>query len=320
MVFKKQIVPVLVAILLLAVLAAGCAKGGGPGETPTLAPTVTPDPTPAPTLSGEPRPVLETYGIDPAEIGEMTYSFFAFGTRTLCRGEGGFDQVLELLKSLKGAPVKPQRAVDRTLKLDCCGHPLFIGSDGERVYISLGWEDFQLLDTEGRPDEELEALFASYAPAPDEAPVVYDAAAYRTDGGLSLTAEKSAYDYAAMQEAIPRSRRRFYELDGGAPEEEAIVHLTAENQGDEPIDYSLPGLLALRDGEWVWVPTISPLATTFERKCLQPGEKLETGLSMELYADPLEPGKYCACMVYSVGDAPKHWNTHIAYAPFEIVG
>ena len=123
-----------------------------------------------------------------------------------------------------------------------------------------------------------------------------------------------------MQEAIPISRRRYYELGGGEPEEGAVVRLTAENRGDEPIDYHLPALLALRDGEWVWVPTLSPIATTYERKCLQPGESLETGLTMDYYADPLPPGKYCACMIYSVGDQPKRFDTHIAYAPFEIAG
>lgn len=330
MMHKKPMAPALAAVALLAVLAAGCMKGGGAGESPTPAPTseaaeaptpvVTLSPTPAPTLSGEPRPVLETYGIDPEKIGEMTYSFHAFGTRTLRRGEGGFDQVLALLASLKGAPVKAQRTVDRTLELDSCLHPLFIGSDGERTYISLGWEDFLLLDTDGRPDEELEALFAAYAPEPYQAPILFDGSAYRSDGGLSLTAAQPTYDYAAMQAAIPISRRRYYALDGGAPEEEAVVRLTAENQGDEPIDYHLPALLALRDGEWVWVPTLSPIATTYERKCLQPGESLETGLTMDYYADPLPPGKYCACMVYSVGEKPKQFSTHIAYAPFEIVG
>ena len=327
---KKPIAPALAAGLLLAVLAAGCMKGGGAGESPppappseaaeVPAPAVTLSPTPAPTLSGEARPVLETYGIDPEKIGEMTYSFHAFGTRTLRRGEGGFDQVLALLASLKGAPVKAQRTVDRTLELDSCLYPLFIGSDGERTYISLGWEDFLLLDTDGRPDEELEALFAAYAPEPRQAPILFDGSAYRSDGGLSLTAAQPTYDYAAMQAAIPISRRRYYALDGGAPEEEAVVRLTAENQGDEPIDYHLPALLALRDGEWVWVPTLSPIATTYERKCLQPGESLETGLTMDYYADPLPPGKYCACMVYSVGEKPKQFSTHIAYAPFEIVG
>ena len=143
MMHKKPIAPALAAVALLAALSVGCAKGGNPGENPPPAPpseaaeaptpAVTLSPTPAPTLSGEPRPVLETYGIDPAEIGEMTYSFHAFGTRTLRRGEGGFEQVVALLASLKGTPVKAQRTVDRTLKLDSCSHPLFIGSDGERI-------------------------------------------------------------------------------------------------------------------------------------------------------------------------------------------
>ena len=259
MMCKNRIAQALAAALLLALLAAGCIRGGGPGESPTPvptsaatvspAPTVTLSPTPAPTLSGEPQPVLETYGIDPAEIGEMTYSFHAFGPRSLRRGEGGFDQVLTLLSSLKGAPVKAQRTVDRTLKLDSCSHPLFIGSDGERTYISLGWEDFLLLDTDGRPDEELEALFAAYAPEPYQAPFLFDGSDYRTDGGLSLTAAQPTYDYAAMQAAIPISRRRYYEVDGGVPEEGAVVHLRAENQGEANTAYIWPGLLALRDGE-----------------------------------------------------------------------
>ncbi len=326
---KRRIAPALTAALLLAVLAAGCVRGGA-GESPTPAlpsaaavaptPAVTPDPTPVPTLSGEARPVLETYGIDPAEIGEMTYDFFPFGERTLRRGEGGFNQVLAMLASLKGAPVKAQRTVDRTLKLDSCSHPLFIGSDGERTFISLGWEDFLLLDTDGRPDEELEALFASYAPEPYQAPFLFDGSAYRTDSGLSLTAAQPAYDYAAMQAAIPASRRRFYEVDGGAAEEGAVVHLTAENQGDGNIVYLLPGLLALRDGEWFRVPTFSPTASTLERRGLQPGQSLETGLAMDLYDDPLTPGKYCAYMLYAVDDGKKDVYNRIAYAPFEIVG
>ena len=330
----KQIVPALAAVMLLAVLAAGCMKGGGAGESPAPAPpsaaaeapteaptpAVTLSPTPAPTLSGEPQPVLETYGIDPAEIGEMTYSFHAFGTRTLRRGEGGFDQVLTLLASLKGAPVKPQRTVDRTLKLDSCSRPLFIGSDGERTYISLGWEDFLLLDTDGRPEDELEALFASYAPEPYQAPFLFDGSAYRTDGGLSLTAAQPTYDYAALQAAIPASRRRYYEVDGGVPEEGAVVHLRAENQGEANTAYVWPGLLALRDGEWIHVPTVSPTASTLERRGLQPGESLETGLAMDLYNDPLTPGKYCGYMIYVVDDGKLGVYNHIAYAPFEIVG
>jgi hypothetical protein len=329
MMHKKQIVPVLAAVMLLAVLAAGCVKGGA-GESPPPAPTseaaeaptpaVTPDPTPAPTLSGEPRPVLETYGIDPEEINELTYSFHPFGTRTLRRGEGGFDQVLALLASLKGAPVKAQRSVDRTLKLDSCSRPLFIGSDGERTYISLGWEDFLLLDTDGRPEDELEALFAAYAPEPYQAPFLFDGSAYRTDGGLSLTAAQPTYDYAALQAAIPASRRRYYEVDGGVPEEGAVVHLRAENQGEANTAYVWPGLLALRDGEWIHVPTFSPTASTLERRGLQPGESLETGLAMDLYNDPLTPGKYCGYMIYAVDDGKLGVYNRIAYAPFEIVG
>jgi hypothetical protein len=326
---KKLIVPALAAAMLLAVLAAGCVKDGA-GESPPPAlpsaaaeaptPAVTPDPTPAPTLSGEPRPVLETYGIDPVEINELTYSFHPFGTRTLRRGEGGFDQVLALLASLKGAPVKAQRSVDRTLKLDSCSRPLFIGSDGERTYISLGWEDFLLLDTDGRPEDELEALFAAYAPEPYQAPFLFDGSAYRTDGGLSLTAAQPTYDYAALQAAIPASRRRYYEVDGGVPEEGAVVHLRAENQGEANTAYVWPGLLALRDGEWIHVPTFSPTASTLERRGLQPGESLETGLAMDLYNDPLTPGKYCGYMIYAVDDGKLGVYNRIAYAPFEIVG
>ena len=53
---------------------------------------------------------------------------------------------------------------------------------------------------------------------------------------------------------------------------------------------------------------------------LQPGEKLETGVAMDFYKDPLMPGQYCAFMIYAVDNGKKDVYNRIAYAPFEIVG
>lgn len=320
--------------VFLLILLAGCSEAGGAGGIPTEAPTETPlvQPveTPAelpieiPAEEGGGEPVLERFGLDPEEIEEITYSANHFGSRTLKRGEEGFDRALALLAALRGEPVKaPKGAVSRQLriKLKEKQTTLSLEWDGERVYAALNYFDYLLLDGTGRPDDGLEAIIARYAPPPDRDLPPFDADAYTEDGQLVLEAERRVYDRGALLAAIEGSLARFREpgpAEGTRGEAGAVVRLRAENRGGEPISYGRPVLQVFRDGEWYPVPLRMSLGDDLLPRYLGAGETLVTGVSMFIYDDPLEPGLYRACMFYSPGGELKTVRDHAAFAEFFI--
>lgn len=296
-------------LILLLILLTGCAGPGSPAETPA----------PAPEESSGAESVLERFDLDPEEIDRITYSALHFGKRTLNRGDEGFDQTLALLKSLRGTPAPlPRRAVSRELRINDGGIPLVLEYDGEKLYANLGYsEDNLLLAAAGRPDDGLEEIFARCAPGPE--PIPFEGG-YLEDGPVALRTEKPVYDYAVLQEAICLTLNRFKE-PGSAEghKSEAVVLLTAENCGEEPVGYSMaPGLLAYRAGNWYWVPARIGLADDLLPRQMGPGESLELILTMERFDDPLGPGLYRACMFYSVGTEQRAVRSHVAYAEFEI--
>ena len=316
---KKILCAALILTLLLAL--AACGRASQPTAEPTAAPGVTP--TPAPGEEGGGESVLERFGLDPEEIERISYSAFHFGKRTLERGEEGFDQALNILISLRGIPAAlTGSSVNREVRLNDGGIPLVLEYDGERVYADWGYAgEFLLLA--GRPDEALEAVFARYAPGPVPEPFT-GSGSLREDGPLVLEAASPVCDGAALRSAIEGSLLRFKEpgpKEGYRSEEGAILRLTAENRGEETVQYTLPRwLLALRDGSWYWVPARMSLGDDLIPRQLAPGETLETGMDMTVFDDSLEPGIYRACMLYSVGAELKAGLTHIAYAEFEIQG
>ena len=316
----------LAAALLLAALIAGCGQRGEAGETPPPSPslpeTAASALTSPPGEEGEPVPVMEALGLAPEEIEKLTYSAGFFGERTLRKGETGFDEAIALLISLRGTPAKVPRAVARLVKLNDSGIPLVLEYDGERVHASLGWSDNYLLDSSGRPDLELEDIFARYAPKPIREPVSFDFGSYTAGGELILMPEKPDYDEEALRTAVESSLLRLRERgpeDSTAPEEGAIVHLMAENKGEEEVYYGFPFLLAYHDGGWFRVPTRTEYVSDLIPRSIAPGQTLETGLRMDDYDDPLYPGLYRACMTYHVGfyDKGSRYD-HIAWTEFEI--
>ena len=311
MVFVRRYLVLLLVFLLI--LLSGCAGPETPAETRV----------PDPAGDGNAEPVLERFGLDPEEIQRITYSALHFGKRTLDRGDEGFDEALDLLASLRGTPAPlPRQAATRELRLNDGGIPLVLEYDGEQVYADWGYTgEFLLLD--GRPDEALEAVFARYAPGPVPEPFT-GSGSLREDGPLVLEAVSPVCDGAALRSAVEGSLLRFKEpgpKEGYRSEEGAILRLTAENRGEETIQYTLPRwLLALRDGTWYWVPARMSLGDDLLPRGLAPGETLETSLDMTIFDDSLEPGIYRACMLYSVGAELKAGLTHIAYGEFEIKG
>ena len=314
------------AALLLAALIGGCGQKGEAGETapPVSAFPATAEPvlTPPPGEAGEPVPVMEAFGFAPEEIEKLTFSASPFGERTLVRGEEGFDEALELLFSLHGTPSSVTKAIARLVRVNDGGIPFILEFDGERVHASLGWSEDHLLEASGRPDLELEDIFARYAPKPVREPVAFDFGSYASGGGLVLTSEKPAYDENELREAVESTLLRLRERgpeDDTRPEEGAIVHLRAENKGEEEVYYEFPFLLSYHDGGWFRVPTRMEYVSDLIPRSIAPGQTLETGLRMDDYDDPLYPGLYRACMMYHVGFYGKGSRyDHIAWAEFEI--
>ena len=193
--------------------------------------------------------------------------------------------------------------------------------DGERVMASVDYSDYLALESEGRPDLELEALFARYAKAPD--PIPYDPGKYVVDGLLSLIPARSVIDHDALQEAIGISLRRYTEPqpvgESVAAEEGAILWVTAKNVGEKTIYYDPPlSILALRDGDWYWVRLRYDFMSDLILRSLSPGETAECAVGLHFFDDPLEPGQYCVCMFYTVDETGKSPYDHVAFAPFVI--
>ena len=272
-----------------------------------------------------PQPIPETYGLDPDSVEELRYSS-PRREYTLHRGDEGFEQVLAFLTSLRGTPAYMPETVNRGSSLTLTDGAasrglLTLEYDGERVYTSVGNKHYRALEAPGRPDEELEAIFERYAARAYPAPVPFEWDVIE-DGTLALTPEKPSYDYEALQAAIALSLRRFTEPqpvgESSIPDEGAVVRLTAENRGEGTLYYEFPFLLALRGGEWCWVPERFQSASDLIPRSLEPGEKLETGIAMDGYDDPLGPGLYRACMRFAVDD--NHRYTHLTWVEFEITG
>ena len=272
----------------------------------------------------EPKSLTEAFGLDPDKFVKLEFSG-PLGMHTLQRGEEGFAQIFEFLGSLRGSSSYiPQASVHCSVKLvkENGTHDfLMMEYDGERVMASVDYSDYLALESEGRPDLELEALFARYAKAPD--PIPYDPGKYVVDGLLSLTPARSVIDHDALQEAIGISLRRYTEPqpvgESVAAEEGAILWMTAKNVGEKTIYYDPPlSILALRDGDWYWVRLRYDFMSDLILRSLSPGETAECAVGLHLFDDPLEPGQYCVCMFYTVDETGKSPYDHVAFAPFVI--
>jgi hypothetical protein len=310
--------------LTLAILAAACTFGGRP-EAGGGSPAVNPQPSATPEVTPTPQPdavpILEAFQIDAEEVTELGYRFFPFGERSLKRGDEGFTQALDLLRSLWGTPSPlPKRSVDRELTLD--GKRLTLQYDGEKLYATTNLEDNLLLDTQGRPDDELEAIFERFGAGGPEL-TVQDHTDYVQDGTLTLSLAQTQLEYEAVREAVAETLRRFYEPgpEAGTPTAEgAVLPFSLSNRGGEDADWLPPALELYREGAWYRVPERQGLAITLERRMLSPGQTLEEGLSLATYDDPLSPGRYRLALTYGVGEAGSRAKSydHIAFAEFEI--
>ena len=183
-----QALLVLAAALLLAVLT-GCA---GP---------VQPTPTPAPTLApGEEWLLADRTA---AEVDAIQYYLFSWETYTLRRGMEGFDEALDMLLALRGAPCgDPPAGPSVQWTLDF-GKRASLEYDGKRVrgFFSDHWLDLSAM---GRPDEELAAIFERYGEKYVPETRLADHGDQALDGKMKVSAEYPVYDYDAVQAAIGR--------------------------------------------------------------------------------------------------------------------
>ncbi len=294
---------VLAAALLLAVLT-GCA---GP---------VQPTPTPAPSLAPGEEWLLADRAA--AEIDAIQYYLFSWETYTLRRGMEGFDEVLDILLALRGAPCEaPAAGLRVTTSLDFGLH-VTLEYDGETLWGSLGrrWLDLSSL---GRPDEELRSLFERYGEKYVPEARTEDHEDQSLDGKMKVSAELPVYDYNTVQAAIEQRKRDYLATGDRAHEDDAsVVKLTLENVSEDDLAYD--GDLSLevwRDGAWYRVWRYNGFGFQAIYQWLEAGETKEYSLSLSCYDDPLPPGLYRVVVSYGASGRSIKLD-RIAWAEFTI--
>ena len=298
-----QALLVLAAALLLAVLT-GCA---GP---------VQPTPTPAPTLApGEEWLLADRTA---AEIDAIQYYLFSWETYTLRRGMEGFDEALDMLLALRGAPCEAPAAGLRVMTSLDFGLHVTLEYDGETLWGSLGrrWLDLSSL---GRPDEELRSLFERYGEKYVPEARTEDHGDQSLDGKMKVSAEFPVYDYNTVQAAIEQRKRDYLATGDRTHEADAsVVKLTLENVSEDDLAYD--GDLSLevrRDGAWYRVWRYNGFGFQAIYQWLEAGETKEYSLSLSCYDDPLMPGLYRIVVSYGASGRSIKLD-RIAWAEFTI--
>ena len=300
-----------VVVLLLALVAVGCTFAGKAEGTP--APTTTP--SPAPTLGpGEEWLLADRTA---AEIDAIQYHLFSWETFTLRRGMEGFDEALDLLLALRGAPCEAPAAGLRIMTSLDFGLHVNLEYGGETLWGSLGrrWLDLSAM---GRPDEELRSIFERYGEKSVPEARTEDHEGQALDGKMKVSAQSPVYDYDAVQAAIGQRKRDYLATGDRTHEPDAsVVKLTLENASEDDLAYGDLSLEVRRDGAWYRVWLFSGFGSQAIFQWLGAGETKEHSLSLSCYDDPLTPGLYRVVIPYGVSGRSIKLN-RIAWAEFTI--
>lgn len=297
-----------VAVLLLALAAVGCTFAGKGEGAPVT-------PTPAPTLGPGEEWLLADRTAE--EIDAIQYHLFTWETYTLRRGMEGFDEALDMLLALRGAPCGDPPAgpsVKRTLDF---GKRVNLDYDGSalRGFFSDHWLDLSAM---GRPDEELAAIFERYGEKYVPETRLADHGDQAIDGKMKVSAELPVYDYDAVQAAIGQRKRDYLAAGDRNHEPDAsVVKLTLENTSEDDLAYGDLMLEVRRDGAWYRVWLYNDFGSQAIYQWLGAGETKERRLDLSCYDDPLTPGLYRVVIPYGVSGRSIKLN-RIAWAEFTI--
>ena len=265
----------------------------------------------------------------PEKVKSIEYRLSVYDHYFLDRGDMGFDTALKLLFSLQGTPCeKPEILVTRRFDLGV-GPDIALAYDGEHVYGQRLTDRWLLLDAPGRPDQDLTDIFLYWGR--EETPEVPQPISPTwlknrvEDGSLTAEAETTVVDLAAMRSALEALKVSYRDRGRGEQTEALVrrdlavtVRLTNHTEDAVYVAYDMD-LLALRDGEWLFIPWKSGIGSFMMGTNIEPGQEL-TGLGLPLTSydeENLTPGKYRVCVNYKLGGGDGRTD-HVAYAEFEI--
>lgn len=252
-----------------------------------------------------------------AEIDAIQYHLFSWETFTLRRGMEGFDEALDLLLALRGAPSEAPAAGLRVMTSLDFGLHVNLEYGGETLWGSLGrrWLDLSAM---GRPDKELRSIFERYGEKYVPEARTEDHEGQALDGRMKVSAQSPVYDYDAVQAAIGQRKRDYLATGDRTHEPDAsVVKLTLENASEDDLAYGDLSLEVRRDGAWYRVWLFSGFGSQAIYQWLGAGETKEHSLSLSCYDDPLTPGLYRVVIPYGVSGRSIKLN-RIAWAEFTI--